>query len=62
LSGIARLLVEYIRLNPKIMFGLSEAQLISIILITIGIYFYFFNPFPQTIDTSSKRKNKAKKG
>ena len=62
LSGIARLLVEFIRLNPKIIFGLSEAQLISIILITIGIYFYFFNPLPQTIDTSANSKNKAKKG
>lgn len=61
LSGIARLLVEYIRLNPKIIFGLSEAQLISIILITIGIYFYFFNPFPHSFDNTAKSKNKAKK-
>jgi phosphatidylglycerol:prolipoprotein diacylglycerol transferase len=61
LSGIARLLVEFIRLNTKIIFGLSEAQLISIILITIGIYFYFFNPFPQTVNITEKSKSGAKK-
>jgi len=61
LSGIARLMVEYIRLNPKIIFGLSEAQLISIILIIIGIYFYFFNPFPQTVNNTEKIKSGAKK-
>lgn len=36
-SGVERLLVEFIRINPKILFGLTEAQLISIILIIIGI-------------------------
>jgi len=35
--GTARLLVEFIRLNPRIFIGLTEAQLISIILIIIGI-------------------------
>lgn len=61
LSGAARLMVEFIRLNPKIIFGLSEAQLISVILITIGVIFYFFNPFPQTIETSVKGKGGGKK-
>jgi len=61
LSGIARLMVEYIRLNPKIIFGLSEAQLISLILIIIGFYFYFFNPFPQTVNNTEKIKSGAKK-
>ena len=61
LSGAARLMVEFIRLNPKIIFGLSEAQLISVILITIGVIFYFFNPFPQTVETSVKGKSGGKK-
>lgn len=39
LSGIARFLVEFIRLNPPLFLGLSEAQLISIVLITIGVIF-----------------------
>lgn len=36
-AGIERMLVEFIRINPRILFGLSEAQLISIFLIIIGI-------------------------
>jgi phosphatidylglycerol:prolipoprotein diacylglycerol transferase len=47
LSGLARFLVEFIRLNPRLLIGLSEAQLISIVLILTGlsysIYFYL-NP------------------
>ena len=37
LAGTERLLVEFIRLNPRLLFGLSEAQLVSIPLIFIGI-------------------------
>ncbi len=37
LAGIARFLVEFIRLNPRIAFGLSEAQLISAFLVLVGI-------------------------
>jgi phosphatidylglycerol---prolipoprotein diacylglyceryl transferase len=37
LYGIERFLVELIRLNPRLVFGLSEAQLISILLIISGI-------------------------
>ena len=36
LAGGARFLVELIRLNPRILFGLSEAQLISSAIILIG--------------------------
>lgn len=36
LSGIARLFIEIIRLNPKVIFDLSQAQLISILLIVSG--------------------------
>jgi phosphatidylglycerol---prolipoprotein diacylglyceryl transferase len=37
LYGMERFLVELIRLNPRLLFGLSEAQLISILLIISGI-------------------------
>lgn len=37
LDGSERLLIEFIRLNLRLLFGLSEAQLISIVLILIGI-------------------------
>ncbi|HEV8538948.1 MAG TPA: prolipoprotein diacylglyceryl transferase family protein, partial [Bacteroidota bacterium] len=37
LSGTARFLVELIRINPRILFGLTEAQLVSGALVTIGV-------------------------
>ena len=56
LAGLERLMVEFIRLNPRILFGLTEAQIISVILIIAGVigYYYFtvkkdlkrFNPPP----------------
>jgi phosphatidylglycerol:prolipoprotein diacylglycerol transferase len=36
LVGFIRLMVEFIRVNPRVIFGLSEAQLISLIMIAIG--------------------------
>jgi phosphatidylglycerol---prolipoprotein diacylglyceryl transferase len=42
LSGTARFLVEFIRLNPRILFGLSEAQLIAIVMVAAGIAGYFY--------------------
>ena len=37
-AGAERFSIEFIRINPRIMFGLSEAQLISIVLILFGVY------------------------
>ncbi|MBI1804586.1 MAG: prolipoprotein diacylglyceryl transferase [Ignavibacteriae bacterium] len=37
LAGIARFLVEFIRINPRLLFGFSEAQLISLVVIVIGL-------------------------
>lgn len=44
LSGLSRLMIEFIRINPRILFGLSEAQLISIVCIIIGFYFFYKPP------------------
>jgi phosphatidylglycerol:prolipoprotein diacylglycerol transferase len=38
-SGTERLLVEFIRLNPKVIFIFTQAQLISIGMIILGIVF-----------------------
>jgi phosphatidylglycerol---prolipoprotein diacylglyceryl transferase len=38
LISISRFLVEMIRLNPSVILGLSEAQLISIVLCVVGLY------------------------
>src|SRR5271163_2126185 len=39
LSGIARFLVEFIRINPKIYWGMSNAQVASLGSIVVGIVF-----------------------
>src|SRR5690242_11994354 len=36
LSGAARFLVEFVRINPRIALGLTEAQLVSLALVVIG--------------------------
>ncbi len=52
LAGTERLLVEFIRLNPRLLFGLSEAQLISIILIAVGIIgFSYFQQRSEAVHT-----------
>jgi phosphatidylglycerol:prolipoprotein diacylglycerol transferase len=38
LAGIERFSVEFIRINPPFLLGLSEAQFIALILIALGIY------------------------
>jgi phosphatidylglycerol:prolipoprotein diacylglycerol transferase len=35
-AGIERFLIEIIRLNPKLLFGLTEAQLISVVMVVVG--------------------------
>jgi phosphatidylglycerol:prolipoprotein diacylglycerol transferase len=41
LAGSARLAVEFIRINPRLLFGLTEAQLFSVILILVGLVGFF---------------------
>lgn len=41
LTGIERLLIEIIRINPVVAFGLSQAQLISIFMIIIGTFLLY---------------------
>lgn len=37
LSGAERFFVEFLRLNPRMLFGLSEAQLIAAVLVGVGV-------------------------
>ncbi len=64
LHGTARFLVEFIRINPKIIFGFSEAQIISLILIAggiIGLYYLGKNPSLVVFDPNQiKYKSKVK--
>ncbi len=38
LSGVERFTIEFIRINPPFLFGLSEAQVVALVLIAIGLY------------------------
>jgi phosphatidylglycerol:prolipoprotein diacylglycerol transferase len=68
--SIERFSIEFIRLNPRILFGLSEAQLISILLFVIGVLglIYFaknknlkkFIPPPLEASQKSSRHNRDK--
>lgn len=60
LSGSARLIVEFIRLNPKLLFNLSEAQVISIFLILLGIYLFYRKQVPE-IQPQVNQKRTTKK-
>jgi phosphatidylglycerol:prolipoprotein diacylglycerol transferase len=70
-AGIERFFIEFIRLNPKLMFGLSEAQLISILMIIIGSagFYYFankkhyrkFTPVAVNIDTKKSKLHQKEK-
>jgi phosphatidylglycerol:prolipoprotein diacylglycerol transferase len=41
LEGLARFMVEFVRINPRIAIGLSEAQLISLVMIVIGLAIWY---------------------
>ncbi len=52
-SGVARFIVEFLRLNPRVAFGLSEAQLIALVMIAIGLFgMKYFNASKETVKTT----------
>jgi len=48
LSGFARFLVEFWRINPPVGFGLSEAQWFSLALMALGLVMLMWRPVRQT--------------
>ncbi len=36
-TGVARFLVEFIRINPKVFYGLTNAQVVSLLSIVAGV-------------------------
>jgi phosphatidylglycerol:prolipoprotein diacylglycerol transferase len=42
LAGAARFMVEFLRVNPRVFMGLSEAQLIALAMMIIGTSLYLF--------------------
>jgi phosphatidylglycerol:prolipoprotein diacylglycerol transferase len=53
LSGIARFLVEFIRINPKVLYGMSNAQLASLVAVLVGFLAY-------AASTGSRRRRAQK--
>jgi phosphatidylglycerol:prolipoprotein diacylglycerol transferase len=50
LAGIERFIIEFLRPNPRIIFDLSEAQLISLVIITLGLWGWWrFTTTAQTL-------------
>ena len=41
LAGLARFIIEFLRLNPEYAMGLSGAQFISLFMILISSYFMY---------------------
>ncbi len=40
MAGSCRFLVEFIRVNPRVLWGLTEAQLIALTMVVIGAVAY----------------------
>jgi phosphatidylglycerol:prolipoprotein diacylglycerol transferase len=53
LAGIERFAIEFLRPNPRIVFGLSEAQLIALPLIVIGLFGWW--KFKTALTTSTAK-------
>jgi phosphatidylglycerol:prolipoprotein diacylglycerol transferase len=43
LEGLARFLVEFVRINPRVLWGLSQAQLISIVMMVAGAAAWYWS-------------------
>ena len=50
LSGAVRFLVEFIRVNPRIAYGLSEAQVISLAIMAVGAIQIWRSSGPGTVE------------
>lgn len=55
LAGIERFAIETIRINPRVLFGLTEAQLVSILLVAGGLYMNFRIFSPQRAQRAQRK-------
>lgn len=61
-AGVERFLVEIIRLNPRLLFGLTEAQLISIVMVVVGtVGFVYLTKRNKPVFIPPPLKNVSKK-
>jgi phosphatidylglycerol:prolipoprotein diacylglycerol transferase len=52
LAGLERFMIEFIRTNPAYMFGLSGAQLIGIVMMSVGGFMFYYLPSKMEQSTS----------
>jgi len=55
LAGTARFLVEFLRINPRVLMGLSEAQLIALTMMVLGAVLYIYTSIRSRHDESAAR-------
>src|SRR5215469_13218986 len=56
LVGAARFMVEFVRINPRVLWGLSEAQIISLLMIAIGGPAWYWSSRRRAEITSANRE------
>src|SRR5262249_44611267 len=56
LAGAARFLVEFVRINPRVLWGLSAAQLISLIMIATGSIAWYWSSKRRTQTVAASRE------
>lgn len=64
LAGLERFFIEFLRLNARLLFNLSEAQLISVVMIIAGALGFFYlgkRKLPNYVPVKVESKNKPKK-
>ena len=49
LAGIERFFIEFIRLNRPLLLGLTEAQIVSVVLVFLGVWFLASPPAPARV-------------
>jgi phosphatidylglycerol:prolipoprotein diacylglycerol transferase len=60
LAGTARFLVEFLRVNPRVFMGLSEAQLIALVMMVLGTSLYLYTAMrPRKDETRSEAADKS---
>jgi phosphatidylglycerol:prolipoprotein diacylglycerol transferase len=48
LAGLARFLVEFVRVNPRVVWGLTVAQLSSLVIVAVGAVLLLRRRSPST--------------
>ena len=56
LGGVARFVVEFVRINPRVLWGLSEAQIISLLMIAAGSMAWYWSSRRQAETVSASRE------